>query len=67
MFLGYFAIYFIPAVIGGIIMYMRIPILREILVRIDRILSRFSTWREKVEAKIAEITDISRRGLCGTG
>ena len=67
MFLGYFAIYFVPAVIGGIIMYMRIPILREILVRIDRILSRFSTWREKVEAKIAEITDIRAVVFVGLG
>ena len=39
-------------------MYMRIPIMKEILVRIDRILSRFTTWREKVEEKIVEITNI---------
>ena len=67
MFLGYFAIYFVPAVIGGIIMYMRIPILKEILTRIDRILSRFSTWREQVEAKIAEITDIRAVVFVGLG
>jgi amino acid transporter len=67
MFLGYFAIYFIPAVLGGIAMYMRIPILKEILLFIDRILTRFSTWREKVETKIAEITDIRAVVFVGLG
>ena len=67
MFLGYFAIYFVPAVLGGIIMYMRIPILKQILTRIDRVLSRFSTWREKVEEKIAEITDIRAVVFVGLG
>jgi hypothetical protein len=67
MFLGYFAVYFIPAVLGGIVMYMRIPILKKTLLFIDRILTRFSIWRENVETKITEITDIRSVVLVGLG
>jgi amino acid transporter len=67
VFLGYFAIYFVPAVLGGIAMYMRIPILKEILQRIDRILSRVSAWRIKVEEKIADITNIRAVVFVGLG
>lgn len=67
LFLGYFAIYFIPAVIGGIVMYMRIPILKQILVHIDRVLTRFSRMRETVELKIEEITNIRAVVFVGLG
>ncbi len=67
MFLGYFAIYFIPAVLGGIAMYMRIPILKWVLTLIDRVLTRFSHWREGVEEKIEEITNIRAVVFVGLG
>ena len=67
VFLGYFAIYFIPAVLGGIIMYLRIPILKEILLRIDKILIRFTEWREGVEDRIIEITNIRAVVFVGLG
>jgi len=67
VFLGYFAIYFIPAVLGGIAMYMRIPILKWILTLIDRVLTRFSHWREGVEEKIVEITNIRAVVFVGLG
>ncbi len=57
-FLWYFAIYFIPAVTGGILMYLRIPMLRGVLILIDQALSRISTWRLGVEHKIEEITNV---------
>ena len=67
MFLGYFAIYFVPAVLGGIAMYMRIPILKWILTLIDRVLTSFSHWREGVEEKIVEITNIRAVVFVGLG
>jgi amino acid transporter len=67
LFLGYFAIYFIPAVVGGILMYMRIPILKRILILIDQELSRFSRWRQGVEKKIEEITNIRAVVFVGLG
>jgi MFS family permease len=67
VFLGYFAIYFIPAVLGGIAMYMRIPILKWILTLLDRVLTRFSHWREGVEQKIDEITNIRAVVFVGLG
>ena len=67
VFLGYFAIYFVPAVLGGIAMYMRIPILKWILTLLDRVLTRFSHWREGVEEKIVGDHQYPGRGLCGPG
>ena len=67
VFLGYFAIYFIPAVLGGIAMYMRIPILKWILTLIDRVLTRFSNWRVGVEEKIEAITNIRAVVFVGLG
>jgi hypothetical protein len=67
VFLGYFAIYFIPAVLGGIAMYMRIPILKWILTLIDRVLTRFSHWREGVEERIDAITNIRAVVFVGLG
>jgi amino acid transporter len=67
VYLGYFAIYFIPAVLGGIVMYMRIPILKESLTFIDRILTRFSQWRGVVEKRIEEITNIRAVVFVGLG
>ena len=67
VFLGYFAIYFVPAVVGGIIMYMRIPILKKILTFIDNILGRFSLWREGVEKRIEEIANIRAVVFVGLG
>ena len=57
-FLWYFAIYFIPAVTGGILMYLRIPILKGTLIFIDKVLARFSMWRQGVDIKIEEITNV---------
>ena len=67
VFLGYFAIYFVPAVVGGILMYMRIPILKKILTFIDNILVRFSLWREGVEKRIEEIANIRAVVFVGLG
>jgi amino acid transporter len=57
-FLGYFAIYFIPAATGGILMYFRIPLLKTALVLIDRLLGNISLWRLGVHEKIEEITNV---------
>lgn len=57
-FLWYFAIYFIPAVTGGILMYLRIPMLRGVLIIIDKILAHISQWRLGVDQKIEEITNV---------
>ena len=57
-FLGYFAIYFVPAVAGGILMYFRIPLLKSILTLIDQLLERISQWRLGVHHKIEEITNV---------
>jgi len=67
LFLGYFAVYFIPAVIGGIVMYMRIPILKQILTFIDRILTYFSNWRVGVEKRIEDIANIRAIVFVGLG
>ena len=67
VFLGYFAIYFVPAVLGGIAMYMRIPILKWILTLIDRMLRRFSNWRVGVEEKIEAIANIRAVVFVGLG
>ncbi len=67
VFLGYFAIYFVPAVLGGIAMYMRIPILKWVLTLLDRVLTRFSHWREGVEERIEEITNIRAVVFVGLG
>ena len=57
-FLGYFAVYFVPAVIGGILAYFRIPLLRGVLILIDRILEWIGKWRLGVHEKIEEITNV---------
>jgi amino acid transporter len=57
-FLGYFAIYFVPAVTGGILMYFRIPLLKGVLTLIDQLLERISNWRLGVHHKIEEITNV---------
>lgn len=57
-FLGYFTIYFIPAVTLGILMYLRIPILKGILILIDKILARFALWHTNVDQKIEDITNL---------
>lgn len=57
-FLGYFGIYFVPAAVGGIIMYFRIPLLRAVLILIDRLLGRISQWRQVVHEKVEEITNV---------
>ncbi|MHB9073782.1 MAG: APC family permease [Desulfobaccales bacterium] len=67
VFLGYFAIYFVPAVLGGIAMYMRIPILKWILTLIDRVLTRFSHWRGGVEERIEAIANIRAVVFVGLG
>ncbi len=67
VFLGYFAIYFVPAVLGGIAMYMRIPILKWILTLFDRVLTRFSHWREGVEERIEAIANIRAVVFVGLG
>jgi hypothetical protein len=56
--LWYFAIYFIPAVTAGILIYLRIPILKVALISIDKLLTRFSMWRQGVDKKIEEITNV---------
>jgi hypothetical protein len=57
-FLGYFAIYFVPAVIGGVVMYFRIPLLKGVLTVIDQVLKRTAQWRLGVHHKIEEITNV---------
>jgi amino acid transporter len=57
-FLGYFAVYFIPAVTGGILMYFRIPLLKGVLTLIDQSLGRISGWRLGVHHMIEEITNV---------
>jgi amino acid transporter len=57
-FLWYFAVYFVPAVTGGILMYLRIPLLRGVLMIIDNILTHISMWRLGVENEIAKITNV---------
>ena len=57
-FLGYFAVYFLPAVAGGILMYFRIPLLKSILTLTDHLLERISQWRLAVHHKIEEITHV---------
>lgn len=57
-FLGYFAVYFVPAVIGGILAYFRIPLLRGVLILIDRALQGIGKWRLGVHEKIEEITNV---------
>ena len=48
-------------------MYMRIPILKWILTLLDRVLTRFSHWREGVEERIQEITNIRAVVFVGLG
>lgn len=57
-FITYFAIYFIPAAMGCIVMYFRIPLLKMILVMTDRILGHISQWRRQVHEKIEDITNV---------
>jgi amino acid transporter len=57
-FLGYFAVYFVPAVIGSIVMYFRIPLLKGVLTMIDHVLERISQWRLGVHQKIEAITNV---------
>ncbi len=57
-FLWYFTVYFIPAVTVGILMYLRIPILKGILILIDKILARFALWHTNVDQKIEDITNL---------
>jgi len=66
-FLGYFAIYFIPAVVGGMLMYFRIPMLKGILILIDRSLERISGWRLGVHEKIVEIRSVRAVVFVGLG
>ena len=66
-YLYYFAIYFVPAVIGGIITYMRIPILRGFLKLIDRGLTRINLWRLSVEDKIEELYNVRAVVFVGWG
>jgi amino acid transporter len=57
-FLEYFAIYFVPAVIGYLFMYFRIPILKMVLTMIDHALGRVSRWRLGVNQQIEAITNV---------
>jgi len=57
-FLGYFAIYFVPAALVVVVMYSRIRILTAILMLINEILQRFFVWREAVINLIMDITNI---------
>jgi amino acid transporter len=66
-YLYYFAVYFVPAVIGGIITYLRIPILRGFLKLIDRGLTRISSWRLNVEEKIQELYNVRAVVFVGWG
>jgi hypothetical protein len=66
-FLGYFAIYFIPAVTGGILMYFRIPLLKGMLMLIDEVLASISQWRLGVHRKIEEITNVRVVVFVGLG
>ncbi len=66
-FLGYFAIYFIPAVAGGMLMYFRIPMLKGVLILIDRSLERISMWRLGVHQKIERIRSVRAVVFVGLG
>jgi amino acid transporter len=66
-FLGYFAVYFIPAIAGGMLMYFRIPILKGILILIDRSLERISLWRLGVHQKIEVIRSVRAVVFVGLG
>ena len=57
-FLGYFAIYFVPAAMGGLLMYFRIRLLRVILNLIDRLLGHISQWRLGVHEKIEDFRKV---------
>jgi amino acid transporter len=57
-FLWYFTIYFIPAVTAGILMYLRIPILKGMLILIDKVLAHFAFWHAQVDQKIEDITNV---------
>jgi hypothetical protein len=46
---------------------MRIPILKQILLFLDRVLTRFSQWREGVEKRIEVITNIRAVVFVGLG
>ena len=63
---GYFAVYFVPAVIGGIITYLRIPILRGFLKLIDRVLPAF-TLASECRRKDRRNYQCSGRGFRGLG
>ena len=66
-FLGYFAAYFLPAMAGGLIMYFRIPILRGILIVIDKTLSRIAMMRDGVHNKMEEIKRVRAVVFVGLG
>jgi amino acid transporter len=57
-FLWYFTIYFVPALTAGILMYLRIPILKGMLLLIDKVLNRFAIWHTDVDQKIEDITNL---------
>jgi amino acid transporter len=65
--LAYFAIYFVPAVAGGILMYFRIPLLKGVLILIDKVLESISQWRLGVHAKIEEIRSVRVVVFVGLG
>ena len=57
-FLGYFAAYFVPAVIGYLIMYFRISILKIVLTMIDHSLEGISQWRLNVHTHMEAIRNV---------
>lgn len=57
-FLFYFAAYFIPTVLLVILVYMRIPIYKTILIVINEGLERLFLWRTTIIDKIVAITNI---------
>ena len=66
-YLWYFAVYFVPAVIGGIITYLRIPILRGILSSSIKGLTRINFWRLNVEERIEELYNVRAVVFVGWG
>jgi amino acid transporter len=57
-FLLYFSVYFIPAVLLVVLMYVRIPIYKGILGVINEAFERLFLWRSTVIDKITDITNI---------
>ncbi len=53
----YFMQYFIPTVLLVVIMYLRIPIFKTILLMLNNLMSRILLWRTRIIDNITEITE----------